>query len=180
MTAAEARFEDVFYYLPKNGWLSKPEAKLLWDVAGDSDGPILEVGCYHGRSTCLLAALGRPVHAVDPFANFDDGDPSGDKIQDAFVENLCSRNLFGNVCLYRQSVESWTPRPCGFAYLDGDHTYDGTLRQVEKALACGARMIAAHDVNDDGGGKDVRDACLKLLGPWQERVERLAWWEVKR
>lgn len=75
-------------------------------------------------------------------------------------------------------IDDWTPRPVGLAYLDGDHTYEGTLRQLAAAKACQAKIIAIHDVNDSGGGQTIRDAALKAIGPWNERVERLAWWEV--
>lgn len=180
--ADKCRFEDVYYDLPKNGWLSKPEAELLWRIAGGVSGPILEVGCYYGRSTCLLAALGRSVHSVDPFTGFDDGDPSGDAIHAAFLANLAERNLT-DVTWYRQRIEDWTPPEAttfGFAYLDGDHTYEGTKSQIKAALAAGVRRIAVHDVNDDGEGAAVKRACMiQFGGEWVERVERLAYWEVK-
>lgn len=173
-------FEEVYETLPGDGWLTRSEAELLWNSALGCLGPILEVGCYKGRSTCLLAALGRPVYAVDPFDGFTE-DHTGDEIFKAFMTNLSSRHLH-NVLLSRKSVEEWYA-PEGvtirFAYLDGDHTRQGTLNQISKALHAGARVIAIHDVNDSGGGLQVKEAALKLLGPWKERVERLAVWDLR-
>jgi hypothetical protein len=64
------------------------------------------------------------------------------------------------------------------AYLDGDHTYQGTYNQIKVAQRCLPSIIAIHDVNDNGGGKMIKEAALSLLGPWNERVERLAVWTI--
>jgi hypothetical protein len=168
-------FDAVYESLPGDGWLTRPEAELLWRAANLADGPILEIGSYKGRSTCLLGATGRPVYAVDPFDGFH-SELSGDEIAAALLANLEYRRL-SNVVVFRQRVEDWHPLPVNFAYLDGAHDYDGTLWQVRVALECGAKVIAAHDVNDRGEGLQVRRACLELLGQWGERVERLAVWD---
>lgn len=171
-------FEEVFETIPGKGWLSKQEAECLWRWASKVQGPILEVGCYNGRSTCLLAATGRPVFAVDPFAGFDSADPNGTETQASFLDALKERGI-ENVRLYRQRVEDWTPRTVGFAYLDGDHTYQGTLSQIRKALICGTSVVAVHDVNDGGGGLEIKRAATEQLGEWTERVERLAVWDLR-
>lgn len=173
-----------------DGWLSLPEAKLLWTTARSTEGIILEVGCYKGRSTVLLASLtgidGEPrqVYSVDPFTGFDSADPSGDKVERAWRDNL-ARFGIENVTLFRRRIEDWQPRGgmsweelIGFAYLDGDHSYFGTCAQIERALATSARVLALHDVNDQGAGVFVEQAALELLGPWSERVERLAVWKM--
>jgi len=170
-------FDRVFASLPTNGWLSYDEAKCLWRYARIAKGPILEVGCYHGRSTVLLAALGWRVYTVDSFAGFDSQDPTGSSVEAGFRLNLASRGIT-NVLLFREKIEDWEPRPVGFAYLDGDHTYLGTLAQIEKALPCGPLAIALHDVNDKGDGREVKRAALERLGMWRERIERLAVWLV--
>lgn len=196
-------FEQAFDILPTQGWLSKDEAQLLWDWAKGTDGPILEVGCYHGRATCLLAQLGRPLLCVDPFVGFDEDDMDGQKTIAAFYRNLASRGFstltvplttglvewpkefpteVPRVALFLQKIEEWLPErygPINFCYLDGDHTYEGTTAQVRVAIRAGAKRIAVHDVNDHGDGVQVREACLRILGPWVKRVGRLAVWEVK-
>lgn len=169
-------FDEIFETLPGNGWLSKPEAALLWrclKLVGT--GNVLEVGCFEGRATCLLAQ-GVPgiVHVVDPFAGFSTEDPDGARTHEAFLENA---GAFSNVRLHKVRIEDWEPRPVDLAYLDGDHTYEGTLAQINKALACAPKTIAVHDVNDGGGGLEVKRACLRALGCWDERVDRLAVWK---
>ena len=167
-------FDALFDSLPSCGWLTKEEARTLLSAAKETQGEILESGSYYGRSTVLLASLGREVHTVDPFEGFD-----SDRIDGDLIEIELQFAVAGlPVTVYRMKIEDWPARPVGFAYLDGDHTYEGTLAQIQKAKECGASVIAVHDVNDSGGGLKVKQACLELLGPWGERVERLAIWKL--
>ena len=176
-------FDEVYETLPGTGWLSRDEAELLYRIASETTGQILEVGCYHGRSTCLLGAFGRPMLAFDKFAGFSDEDPSGDKTLAAFLDNLKTRDLYNVVLVkvdfanWQVPAQSWYFGPVGLAYLDGDHSYSGTIIQIEKAIQAGAEVIAIHDVNDSGGGAMVKDAAISMLGCWDERVDRLAVWK---
>lgn len=168
-------FEEVFASLPSDGWLSKEEARLLLSTAEKTSGPILEVGSYMGRSTCLLARLRRLIYAVDPWDDTFNTEKKGEETFHRFCENVAA--LEGaQVWPFRTRVEDWPHRNVGFAYLDGDHTYQGTVKQIEKALLCSPSAIAIHDVNDSGDGLDIKRAALQLLGPWTERKERLAVW----
>lgn len=168
-------FEEIYATLPGNGWLSEDEARLLYSAAQETEGAILEVGCYQGRSSVLLASFGRLLFCVDPF---DRGDTAGE--DGGIVEAAWRRNVaYPHVILFKVPIEEWGTRPVGFAYLDGDHSYQGTLDQIEKALECRANVIAIHDVNDSGGGLEVKRAAVETLGDWDERVERLAVWRRK-
>lgn len=171
--------DTLYLSLPTEGWLSRVEADLLLRTAQATTGSILEVGCYCGRSTVLLASLDRPLYAVDPFAGFNEDDPTGEGVLKRLLLNLSDRKIT-NVNIYQQRIEDWPPTPCGFCYLDGDHTYLGTRRQITKALACRPQAVAVHDVNDQGDGLRIRDACLELLGKWDEREDRLAVWRNPR
>ena len=117
------------------------------------------------------------IYAVDPFEEFAEWDMQGDEIEKKFRKRL---NHCENVILFRQRIEDWEPRPCTFAYLDGEHTYDGTIVQIDKAADCGVLHIAVHDVNDKGGGLEVKRACLEKLGPWIDRAFRLATFKVTK
>lgn len=148
--------DELWEFIPE-GWLERDEAELLLDVAKQTSGPILEVGCYKGRSTCLLASLGRPMFCVDPFCNFDSDDPSGNKIYEIWKEN--TRQLTGaNILLFKMEIEKWYTRPAGFAYLDGDHSYKGTKSQILMALDSGVEQMCIHDYALAGGGRFVASA----------------------
>lgn len=174
-------FEEVYETLPTTGWLSLEEARLLYKCCAETNGNILEVGCYHGRSTVLLASFGRIVYAVDPFNGFDSDDMEGVKTQIRFNQNLDERGIENvNVIPYGiEEVPTESLEDIGLAYLDGDHTYKGTRNQINAALEARAKVIAIHDVNDSGDGVEIKRAALELLGPWYERVERLAVWKIK-
>jgi hypothetical protein len=171
-------FRRVFDILTPHGWLTVGEALLLIDYADRTKGPIVEVGSYYGRSAMILASLDRPLVCVDPWENEFSAPVPGDEVLRHFRENL---SLVPNaaVTVARKRVEDWQSVSAGFVYLDGDHSYEGTLAQVRKALRCNPDVIAVHDVNDDGGGVEIKKAALTLLGPWTERVERLAVWDKK-
>lgn len=171
-------FDETLALAPGEGWLHESEARLLWQCCEKTEGPILEVGCYVGKSTCILTAFERPVYCVDPFCNFNSDDMSGDSIEQRFLFNMNKRGIT-NFTLFRRHVETWIPMPVGFAYLDGDHTYQGTVNQIRVAKQCKPSVIAIHDVNDYGDGMMIKKAAIALLGPWDERVERLAVWNLK-
>jgi len=146
--------EELFFSLPSDGWLEKDEADWLAESARNTEGVILEVGCYYGRSTVLLASLGRRVISVDPFVNFNTCDMSGEVAKQAWRTNMMSRGIT-NTELFVCKIEEWEGLPIGFAYLDGDHTFEGTVRQIEAALQWNPTEICVHDY-------DVRQDGLKI------------------
>lgn len=172
-------FEECYELITSNGWLDKDEAKLLFDTAKSTTGPLVEVGSYQGRSAMLLGQLGRLLYCIDPWDDNFHSDLSGEEICQRFMKNINSIPEMRVVPL-RGRIEEYQPMlGIGFVYLDGDHTYRGTLNQIEWALGCKPQAIALHDVNDSGGGLEVKTAALELLGPWQRRVNRLAVWRLK-
>lgn len=162
--------ETLFDTLPVYGWLTLPEAELLYRVAGGCQGSILEVGNYYGRSACLLATLGRPLYCVDPFDNFDSDEMTGDKIEKAFWINVKKRNL-SNIIQERCKIEHWQIKQVEFAYLDGDHTYTGTHNQINVALKAGAKEICVHDYPHPPIQQAIKDSPLSLI----EVVERMVY-----
>ena len=155
------RFELVYETVPGNGWLTKEEAEYLFEATSMYQGDILEVGCYQGKSTVLLASFDRPVHCVDPFSNFDSDDPTGSKTYQKFLQNLDSRQI-KNVKIYKRKLCDamfYLPsESIDFAYLDGDHTYDGTVEQLVSASLLGCKAVCVHDYATFGGGLNIKRA----------------------
>lgn len=175
MTAKE--LVAIFDNLPQ-GWLSLSEAVLLVHWAEQTDGPILEVGSYYGRSAVLLSHV-REVLCIDPWQDCGEfvygPGVTGDEVYEAFKQNVFNHP----VSWFRDTIEKVRLPPWSFMfwYLDGDHSYQGTLNQIDRALSHLPKIIAVHDVNDTGGGAEIKRACIERLGPWTERVERLAIWD---
>lgn len=189
------QFNELFGRITSHGWLTLDEAMLLVSAAEGTRGPMVEVGSYMGRSAMLLGQLMeeyaepcqsgqrwlkrvRPLYCVDPWDDHFSSDMPGQDIYTRFLENIHSLpNGGANITPVRCKVEDWQAIPAGFVYLDGDHTYKGTLAQIHKAKQCLPEVIAIHDVNDGGQGNEVKRAAVLMLGPWYKRQGALAIWK---
>lgn len=169
------QFRDALGRATGDGWLTTDEALLLACAANLTAGPLVEVGSYMGRSAMVLAASGRRLYCVDPWADGFSDSLSGQEIYRRFLANI-AKVPGADVAPVRCRVEDWPGVPAEFVYLDGDHTYAGTLAQLDAAARCGAKVVAVHDVDERGGGAEVLRACLERLGPTAERTGRLAVW----
>jgi hypothetical protein len=124
------------------GWLSRDAAVLLYELAsGVSEGCIVEVGSYRGRSTVALArgsarGSGAPVYAVEPHEPFvgPRGGVFGPEDRAAFYRNMVRTGSYGTVRLLNTTSEvvaaGWT-EPVALLWLDGDHSYDGVRRDFD-------------------------------------------------
>jgi hypothetical protein len=125
-----------------DGWLTRDAAVLLYDLARRvTDGCIVEVGSYRGRSTVVLArgaAAGRnpPVFAVEPheeFAGVRGGD-FGPADRGAFFETMLRTDAYRQVRLLNASSEILAPgwrEPVALLWLDGDHRYEAVRRDFD-------------------------------------------------
>ena len=165
--------KELYNSLPEGG-LYWSEAKLLWDWASKTSGKILEVGSAYGKSAVLLGTLAkqqsRNLICVDPW--FGD---HGEKLYRIFLKNIKDLPITAE----RKRIEDWDPQPVGFAYLDGDHSYEGTQAQIRKALACNPSVIAIHDFGEDHEQLIVAVATVILLGRPIARAERMAIYQLQ-
>jgi len=144
------------------------EAALLWRAVRSSRGPILEIGRRHGGSTVLLleAGDGRQVISIDRA-------PAHHPDCEAVFRTASMLHLI--VGDSRQPLDNAS---FGFAFIDGDHSYDGVKADI-RAHWRSLRVIDGitpsavfHDaVPNDGlvhAGKPnhhdgVRLACAELV-----------------
>lgn len=133
-----------------SGFLSPREIEFLYLLAAcpTAAGSILEIGCYHGKSTVVLAkgaelATGESVVTVDPL-EFEGA-------VEQLHGNLTEHHVDKMVEFHRSTSEAlgedWT-RPLRLLWIDGDHSY--RLKKIDfdtffPHLADGA-VIAFHDV----------------------------------
>jgi ubiquinone/menaquinone biosynthesis C-methylase UbiE len=104
-------------------------------LAGDSPGPVLDVGCGSGLLACELAARGHHVTGADPAAAMLDvarSRPGGDKVQwiETDAAGLAVRARFDLVIMTGHVFQIFT----------GDRDVRTALRGVARHLAPGGRV----------------------------------------
>lgn len=129
------------------GAVYHPEGMILYGAASRFGGPVLEIGADRGVSTRYILAGLQPAHKVysvdvrhlwrPRLAE----DPHGQRV--AIETN--SRELMATEI----PVVRW-------AFIDGDHTYDGVDNDTGQAVRLGAGFMIYHDCS-----------------PWQPRARRV-------
>lgn len=115
------------------GMLPLEVAELLYRLARElTDGVIVEVGSYRGRSTVALA-LGAgndvPVYAIEPHEPFTGmlGGEFGPADRAAFYRAMLRTGMYQRVRLVnlpsRTAARGWE-LPVGLLWIDGDHRYE--------------------------------------------------------
>jgi len=176
MSRVSAVSEAPYLNLDVPGWMTEPELRLLAEAARQvpDGGTIIEIGSFAGRSAVHLAANSAPgvrLFCIDSFTHVHrkEADPfatkhlAGDK---EAVEGRPAGELFDRF------TEPWAEKitkvaalspppswdePADLIFIDGDHTYDGVMRDLvfwRPQLKPGGRFLG-HDWDDD----DVRAAC---------------------
>lgn len=121
--------------------ISQAEAELLLGLASQvTEGCIVEVGSFQGRSTIALsrgAPDGTAVFAVEPHEPFTGairGHQFGPRDRAAFYRNMLLSRAYRNVRLLNVGSDVLSPGwriSVGLLWLDGDHTYSGVRGDLD-------------------------------------------------
>lgn len=168
-----------------DGWMSPVDLTFLADVAVRSR-TIIEVGCYKGRSTRVLADNCKGVvYAVDPWPElyYSNEDKAifriGNNVYEQFVENV--KLQCKNVIIFRGTLDQFIyPDEVDFIFLDGDHRYEYVKKDIENALKLLKKggVLAGHDykyVEWPG----VRQAVNERFSSYVSTTEDQIWWITK-
>jgi predicted O-methyltransferase YrrM len=132
LDAVLSRIEGV------DGWLTTGQATLLFEAATrvPSDGRIVEIGSFRGRSTIVLAsaaALGAEIVAIDPHAGNDRGPneiegfvAEAQSDNEIFLANLTAAGVAGRVRhlrMFSDAALPVLPGPVDVLYVDGAHRF---------------------------------------------------------
>jgi predicted O-methyltransferase YrrM len=144
-------FEQVVKQVPHHG--TDRHAQLLYGLIRWLNPAIaVEVGACHGFSTCWIARALQDNQKENPGALYP---PTLVVIDDYSLQPSAIHALWYNLgqCQVGEMIalaqgnsrEVEWPERVDFAYIDGDHSYEGCKHDVEKAISLGARCVAIHD-----------------------------------
>lgn len=168
-----------------HGWLGIDEAELLYNLARDAKGSVIEIGSYHGRSTIALAkgiqarGITPPVdyvYAIDPHNNHDVGEfhfDMGDNT--SFMFNMWGNSVVDTVRVINVPSEHamdmrtyWNWLHYELVFIDGCHDYGNVLADFE-AFAYHLSRNGKIAIHDSTGGWEGPTRVVK------EAIESGAW-----
>lgn len=126
---------DQAYNIVNNitGWNGENDLRVLYDYASITPGPIVEIGCYAGRSTVMLAlASGKKVTTIDPHIGYED-------IKNEFFRNTKDYNI---ELISKKSNEVEWKTKIGLLFVDGSHEY----KDVKEDIAVWTPRMKKHGI----------------------------------
>lgn len=141
--------------------------KTLLNYIGDN--PVVEIGVYKGETTKLIAEHLKKINknnkviGIDPFDRYSD--PFVDKWSTGNGDyNATMKNVegLGNVEIRKNfAYEVKDIKKASLIFLDGDHTYDNVVRDVEDWLPR-AEIFLMHDIKYPSIKKAIKDLGLNV------------------
>jgi len=143
-----------------DGWLSRREGELLYELARKcrrSDGVIVEVGSWKGKSTIWLGSGSMagervPVYAVDPHMGFPDVPESYGHINtfDEFkanIERAGVHDVIVPMVMTSEEAAADFTEPVALLFVDGVHLYDYVKTDFESWFpkVCDGGILVFHD-----------------------------------
>lgn len=124
-------FDEAFALAdPIGGWLTRDQARALWDAAADlpPGAHVVEIGSHQGRSTVVLArALARSGGRLTAVDAFVDGPRYGGTatrdVLAAHLEQAGVTAVVDVVAARSQDVRSRWSEPIDLLWVDGKHDY---------------------------------------------------------
>jgi len=127
---------------------------------------IVEIGSCKGRSTYALCISGCPkVVAVDAFEIYPE------TLHSEFIKNV---GHFENLKLYKMlSAEAsllFKDRSVDMIFIDGNHSYDEVIKDLENWTRKATKLICGHDYGDMPWS-DVKSAVTEFFGKEFTQIE---------
>ncbi|KKN96886.1 hypothetical protein LCGC14_0165300 [marine sediment metagenome] len=165
------------------GHMAEPQMTQLeaWVRRLRVDGPVVEVGCYKGRSASQFGVvcqeLGRHLICVDPWIDGSKpfGEQSGYEVFNDFLDNMdaCGLERGKDFTVHRlPSVDAVAKvKSAALIFIDGNHERGNPLKDFQAWLpkVASGGMIAAHDCRSVF--EDVWSAWHNFVIPHKRTVE---------
>lgn len=169
MSANSTAIEHFYESIPGFFWFEECYRRLLRSLPTDRPSHFVEIGSFHGRSTCWLGVevqrrqLPVTIHAVD-FWEFPTP-TEGAAIHDAFLRNTAPFRDFLTVW-HMPSPEAaahFVDESVDVVFVDGDHTHDGVRGDI---LAWWPKLKSGGFMaGDDYCMRPVADTVITQFGP---------------
>jgi predicted O-methyltransferase YrrM len=146
------------------GWLSEPEAKMLFELARDSaHGAVVELGAFRGRSTVALALGLRDGGHTAPNQKLVSVDLWSDHAVGLVYSNRLAQLDIETYKVQKDTSAAASSSPTGhphdLVFIDGDHSYEGCRRDFEAwspFIGTGG-FVAFHDSWAPGPSQVIRE-----------------------
>lgn len=136
------------------GWMSTSE--LIWlHMNAMQSSSVVEIGCWKGRSTyALLTGCQGTVYAVDHFKGSPseiDTNHAEAKTGDIFADFMANVGWFPNLNVMKMSSMMAARQfddlraTADMVFIDGEHTYDAVLQDVNTWMQYTTRILCGHD-----------------------------------
>lgn len=161
--------QGILDYIAKiPGPMKREECEVLFTLAQEAtDGAIVEIGSFHGKSTLALASGSMcgalvPVYAIDPHEHFEGvlGGKFTPHNRKVFFKNMLQAGVVETVRLINlpsvQVSKGWE-QDIALLWVDGDHRYEGVKADFE----------SWHSFIKSGGYLVFDDSTNQEIGPYQ-------------
>lgn len=140
---------------PYNQFSEHDEEKLK-DISSKAFGDMLEIGCWLGHSTAILARrckdIGTKLYVIDNFKG-NEGTPLAEYARDnnvrhKFIENMKALDLMDSIILFVMDSDNafgMVPK-VDLMFVDAGHTYEQVIKDLRNFKA---RIVCGHDYESD-------------------------------
>jgi hypothetical protein len=116
---------------------------------------LAEIGCYAGESTAHFAKSDRcqQVIAIDPWQQYDEPDTKMVHVRMEEVEKLFDQRVMGlrvkkMKCKSLEAVNFFQNRELDAVYIDGSHTYEDVVQDINAWLPKVSVYVCGHDYSN--------------------------------
>ena len=157
---AKEWFDEIWESNDSMALIQREEGRAIFDIARElpKGSLMVELGCYEGKSTSILAAVADKnnlkLYCVDPLISFPNGGvPTTEHTLDVFRKNVL--DVYKNIEWAGHKITSNQAagimnEPVDYIFIDADHSYSSCIQDCRNwmpKLKPGC-LATFHDINN--------------------------------
>ena len=165
-TPMNTKYPNLISYQKIQGWLTIPDALKLYEMAYFSQADVLEIGCYQGLSTAIMAGALRDANNNNLLVTVDISKEN----TEITIQNLSKLGLIGNVdvrcvdatALYKELINK--KYKFNIIFVDHSHTYKDVLESCKflPLLLQEGGFVIFHDYSNLAGNTDGNNVYIAV------------------